>query len=335
MDPARICVYAGSSPGADPAYAAAARELGAAIARRGLGLVYGGGSVGLMGEVADAVLDGGGEVIGVLPAALDRREIGHRGLTELRVVATMHERKALMAELAGAFAVLPGGLGTLEELAETATWTQLRFHDKPIGVLDVRGYWDDLARLLDHMVRERFLRAESRGLVLSDRTAAGLLDRLAAWRPRTVEKWMDAGASREVFAVPPRGPLLGVSAVVVRDGRVLLGRRRGAHGAGTWSFPGGKPEPGEAATDAVARELAEETGLRARSVTPIAWTDDVMTADGLHYVTLHHRVEVEPGDEPRRREPDKVDGWSWADWAAPPQPLFQPVEGLRELGWRP
>ncbi|WP_354700704.1 MutT/NUDIX hydrolase [Paraconexibacter sp. AEG42_29] len=130
-----------------------------------------------------------------------------------------------------------------------------------------------------------------------------------------------------------RGPLVGASAIVVRDGRVLLGRRRGAHGAGTWSFPGGKVDAGEAPATAVARELEEETGLIARAVTRVTWTDDVFPDDGLHYVTLHHLVEAV--GEPARREPEKVDGWSWHRWDALPEPLFAPVASLVETGWRP
>jgi len=188
---ARICVYCGSSPGARPAYAATAREVGERLAARGIGLVYGGGSVGLMGAVADAVLAAGGEAIGVLPEALDRREVGHRALTELRVVGSMHERKALMAELADAFVALPGGVGTLEELAEAATWTQLGLHAKPVGLLDVDGYWEALESWLDHATAERFVRTEHRGIVLRDTAIDPLLDRMVAWRPAITEKWLD------------------------------------------------------------------------------------------------------------------------------------------------
>ena len=191
---ARVCVYCGSSPGARPAYAAAAREVGERLVARGIGLVYGGGSVGLMGAVADAVLAAGGEVVGVLPEALDRREVGHHALSELRVVGSMHERKALMAELADAFVALPGGVGTLEELAEAATWTQLGLHGKPVGLLDVDGYWAALEAWLDHATAERFVRPEHRGIVLRDTAIDPLLDRMAAWRPATTEKWIDRPA---------------------------------------------------------------------------------------------------------------------------------------------
>jgi len=334
VEPRRICVYAGSSPGADPAYAAAARELGRQLVERGFGLVYGGAHVGLMGAVADAALAAGGEAIGVLPRALERRELAHRGLTELHLVDSMHERKLLMSELAGAFVALPGGLGTLDEVAEALTWTQLGLQAKPVGLLDVRGYWDELERQLDHAVRERFLPPAQRGLLLRDGRVDDLLDRLEAWRPATTDKWMGTGG-RELLAVGPRGPLVGTSAVVVRDGRVLLGRRRGAHGASTWAFPGGKPEPGEAPHDAAARELEEETGLVALAVEPIAWTNDLFEDEGLHFVTLHHRVEVAADCEPQLREPHKAQEWSWHRWDELPAPLFGPVTALAASGWRP
>jgi uncharacterized protein (TIGR00730 family) len=187
----RVCVYAGSNPGSHPAYAAAARALAATLAERGIGLVYGGGKVGLMGVLADTVLDAGGEAIGVMPQALIDREIGHRGLTELKVVDSMHERKALMAELADAFVAVPGGIGTLEELIEVYTWSQLGIHRKPCGVLNVRGYYDHLAALLDHAVREGFLRPQHRAVLSVAGEPAELLDRMAAYEPPTVGKWLE------------------------------------------------------------------------------------------------------------------------------------------------
>jgi uncharacterized protein (TIGR00730 family) len=188
-----VCVYAGSSPGADAAYARAAAGLGREIARRGLGIVYGGGSVGLMGVVADACLGAGAAVTGVIPRALDAREVSHGGLTELVVVETMHERKALMAERSDAFVALPGGVGTIEELIEAFTWTQLAIHDKPVGLLDVAGYWGPLQAMLDRAVEARFLRAETRGTLLADADPSALLDALEAWTPRALPKWMDGG----------------------------------------------------------------------------------------------------------------------------------------------
>ena len=179
----RVCVFCGSSTGARPAYRRAAARLGAELARRGLGLVYGGGSVGLMGVVADAALAAGGEVTGVIPRGLARKELAHARLTRLRVVSSMHARKAAMADLADAFVAMPGGLGTLEELSEVLTWAQLGLHAKPCALLDVAGYWGPLIRLLDHAVEERFVRPEHRRLLLVERSPARLLDRLGRWRP--------------------------------------------------------------------------------------------------------------------------------------------------------
>jgi uncharacterized protein (TIGR00730 family) len=187
----RVCVYAGSNPGRDPAYADAARALAAELAERGTGLVYGGGKVGLMGVIADAVLEAGGEAIGVMPQALIDREIGHPRLTELKVVGSMHERKAQMAELADAFVALPGGIGTLEELIEVYTWSQLGIHDKACGVLNVRGYYDGLAAFLDHAVTEGFLRAQHRAVLTVAEDPADLLDALAAYEPPRVGKWLE------------------------------------------------------------------------------------------------------------------------------------------------
>jgi uncharacterized protein (TIGR00730 family) len=179
----RICVFCGSSEGKAPAYADAARELAKELVRRRLGLVYGGGSVGLMGVLADTVLAGGGEVIGVIPGPLATPELAHPGLAELRVVSSMHERKATMAALADGFVALPGGLGTLEETCEILTWAQLGIHQKPVGLLDVRGYWDPLLQMLAHAVREGFVRPQHAQLLLAAESPAELLDRFAGWRP--------------------------------------------------------------------------------------------------------------------------------------------------------
>jgi uncharacterized protein (TIGR00730 family) len=186
-----VCVFCGSSPGASPRYLAAARALGETIAGRGLGLVYGGASVGLMGAVADAALAAGGAVTGVIPGALEAKELAHRGLTRLEVVGSMHERKARMAELSGAFVALPGGMGTLEELAEILTWAQLGLHRKAVGVLDVAGYWRPLLAFFDHAVEERFLRPEHRRMLLSAEEPGALLDALGAYVPTAQEKWID------------------------------------------------------------------------------------------------------------------------------------------------
>ena len=160
----RVCVYLGSRPGADPAYAAAVRDLARACAARDIGIVYGGAHVGLMGVLADAALERGAEVTGIIPEGLVRREVAHPGITDLRVVASMHERKALMEDLSDGFIAAPGGVGTLEELIEVYTWQLLGIHAKPIGLLDTAGYWQPLVAWLDHAVRTQFLRPEHRDL---------------------------------------------------------------------------------------------------------------------------------------------------------------------------
>src|SRR5512142_2927654 len=187
----RVCVFCGSSPGASPVYLEAARAAGRALAGRGIGLVYGGGSVGLMGAIADAALAAGGEVTGVIPRALQLRELAHAGLTTLHVVGSMHERKARMAELSDGFVALPGGMGTLEELAEILTWAQLGLHAKPCGLLDVAGYYRTLIAFLDEAVGEGFLRPEHRRLVLVGEDPDELLDRFAAWQPPGFRRWID------------------------------------------------------------------------------------------------------------------------------------------------
>jgi uncharacterized protein (TIGR00730 family) len=187
----RVLVFCGSSPGARPEYAAAADGLGRLLAQRGLGLVYGGARVGLMGAVADGALAAGGEVIGVIPRKLVEHEIAHTGLTDLREVTTMHERKALMAELSDAVIALPGGTGTLDELFELFTWSQLGLIRMPIGLLDVAGYWQPLLAMLDHMVAERLLRAEHRDTLLVSTDAASLLGALDGYEHRADDKWLD------------------------------------------------------------------------------------------------------------------------------------------------
>lgn len=189
----RICVFCGSNAGARPEYAGAARELASLLAERRIGVVYGGGNVGLMGVLADAMLAAGGEVIGVIPASLVAREVAHHGVSELRVVQTMHERKALMNELSDGFVALPGGFGTLDEFFEILTWSQLGIHGKPCGLLNIAGYYDDLMLMLDRAVAEKFLRPAHRDLVITDTDAGRLLGRLAAFVPVTAGKW--AGAS--------------------------------------------------------------------------------------------------------------------------------------------
>jgi len=188
----RVCVYCGSNAGTQPAYAEAARQVGRLLAGRGIALVYGGGKVGMMGLMADAALAAGGEVVGIIPRSLQAREVEHRGITTLHVVGTMHERKALMAELSDAFVALPGGLGTLDELFEIWTWAQLGEHAKPCGLLNVRGFFDPLIRHVDHAVAEGFVRAAHRAMLLVDTDPDVLLDRFARYEAPVVGKWVDA-----------------------------------------------------------------------------------------------------------------------------------------------
>ncbi|MGH3853362.1 MAG: TIGR00730 family Rossman fold protein [Pseudonocardiaceae bacterium] len=178
-----ICVFSGSSPGAQAEYTTAARALGAELAARGTRLVYGGASIGLMAVVADAALAAGGEVVGVIPRQLLEKELAHQGLSDLRITASMHERKALMAELSDGFIALPGGYGTLEEFAEVLTWSQLGLQHKPCGLLNVAEFYRSLLAFFDHAVTERFVRAEHRDLILTDTDAARLLDAFDTWTP--------------------------------------------------------------------------------------------------------------------------------------------------------
>ncbi len=186
-----VCVFCGASSGNNPVYREAAITLGRTLAQRKLTLVYGGGAVGLMGIVADAVLEAGGEVIGIIPHSLNDLEIGHKGLTRLEVVDGMHARKARMAELADAFIALPGGLGTLEELFEVWTWGQLGYHGKPLGLLEVNGFYSKLTGFLDHLVQENFVREQHREMLQVNESAGDLLDALDAWRPTVLPKWVD------------------------------------------------------------------------------------------------------------------------------------------------
>ena len=187
----RICVFCGSSPGNRSIYLEAAQQLGRSIAQRGWGVVYGGGKVGLMGAVANAALAAHGEVIGVIPYALEQREVAHIGLTELRVVNTMHERKALMADLSDAFIALPGGYGTLDELSEVVTWTQLGVHRKPCGLLNVDGFFDGLLTFLNQAVQRGFVSPINRELLLCDTDAEHLLDRLRQHQVPPTETWVN------------------------------------------------------------------------------------------------------------------------------------------------
>lgn len=186
----RVCVYCGSSEGARPEYVQAARELGRSLARRGLGLVYGGARVGTMGAVADGALEAGGEVIGVIPHGLTALEVAHDSLSELHAVRSMHERKALMEELSDAFVSLPGSYGTHDETFEILVWLQLGIHRKPIGLLNVLGYYDLLLAHLDHARREGFLKPENQALLLVEDDAETLLDRVTTWVPPDIPRWV-------------------------------------------------------------------------------------------------------------------------------------------------
>ncbi len=186
-----VCVFSGSSLGARPEYAATARSLGEELASRNLRVVYGGAGVGLMAVMADAALRAGGEVIGVIPKHLVDKEVAHEGLADLRVTGSMHERKALMAELSDGVVALPGGYGTLDELAEVLTWSQLGLRSKPCGLLDVAGFYAPLLRFLDHAVTERFVRAEHRALVMTDTDPGRLLDAMSTWTATSTPKWID------------------------------------------------------------------------------------------------------------------------------------------------
>jgi uncharacterized protein (TIGR00730 family) len=189
----RLCVFAGSSAGSRSEYSAAARALAQALVERHVELVYGGGRVGLMGVLADAVLEAGGQVIGVIPEALVAREVGHQALPDLRIVSSMHERKALMADLADGFVALPGGWGTLEEFFEVLTWAQLGMHRKPCGLLNVAGYFDGLLSFIEHSIAEQFVRPENRPMVLVADAPDRLLQKLAAYAPPLVPKWIERG----------------------------------------------------------------------------------------------------------------------------------------------
>jgi uncharacterized protein (TIGR00730 family) len=186
-------VFCGSSPGARPAYVSAAVELAQSLAARGIAIVYGGGNVGLMGILADAARAAGGQVIGVIPRILLAKELAHTGLTELRVVESMHERKALMADLSDAFVAMPGGYGTFEEFCEILTWTQLGLQRKPCGILNVEGYYDHLLQMFDHAVAEQFVKPVHREMFIADAAPEALLDRLLVYQAPLVDKWLGRG----------------------------------------------------------------------------------------------------------------------------------------------
>ena len=250
-----ICVFCGSSSGVSARYEEATRATGRALVRAGVRLVYGGGKVGLMGVLADAVLSAGGRVTGVIPRALFEREIAHSGVSDLRIVASMHERKQTMSALADGFIALPGGAGTLEEIFEQWTWSQLGVHAKPCGLLNVNGYFSPLMAMIEHMVGEGFLARSFSAMLVVETDPAVLLTRFCSYQPPR-HKWSSGSDSASVTAgVPP----IRIAAAVIcdRDGRILLVRKRN-----TLSFmqPGGKLQEGETAVAALARELREELG---------------------------------------------------------------------------
>lgn len=189
----RICVFLGASTGNSSVYGEAARQFGTLLARRGIGLVYGGGSIGLMGLVADGACAAGGEVIGVIPEALRAREHDHAGLTRLHITSTMHERKALMADLSSGFVALPGGIGTFEELFEVWTWSQLGYHSKPCALLNVNGYFDAMRQFIDHVVDEGFLRASHRDMLMVHDDPEALIDAVIGYQPQPEPQWIERG----------------------------------------------------------------------------------------------------------------------------------------------
>ena len=186
----KICVYCGSSPGKNPAYAHAAASLATALCERGIGLVYGGAAVGVMGAIADAVLEAGGEAVGVIPKSLAVKEVAHDRLTKLHVVTSMHERKAMMADLADGFIALPGGWGTLEEIFEMLTWAQLGFHDKPCGLLNTEAYYDGLIGFLENSFEQQFVNELYRPMLMTAQEPVALLDQFSVYRAPKVRKWM-------------------------------------------------------------------------------------------------------------------------------------------------
>jgi uncharacterized protein (TIGR00730 family) len=279
----RVAVFAGSAMGVDPVYARETAAFARQLAASGVGVVYGGGRVGLMGVLADAAIEAGGEVIGVIPRRLVAAEIAHPGLSELRIVETMHERKAVMAELADAFVALPGGAGTLEELFEAWTWQQLGLHAKPVALLEVAGVWSRFLASLDHLVAAGFLRPRDRESLLVCRDAADLLAAVRGWQappskwgaPGATQRTADQraadqraaeqGASGSEHGGPAVKPsMTSVGWLRVRGGRLLVVRTAGRD---AFYLPGGKPEPGESGPQALSRELSEELGLELRSDT--------------------------------------------------------------------
>jgi uncharacterized protein (TIGR00730 family) len=276
----RICVFCGSNSGKHEAYADAARDLGQMFAARGIGVIFGGGRVGLMGALADAALMAGGAVIGVMPRALVEREIQHLGLTELHTVATMHERKTKMAELADGFIALPGGAGTLEEIFEQWTWAQLGIHHKPCGFLNTMGYFDPLRDMIGRMTGEGFLRAEHAAMLTFDTDPAAILDAFRGYAPPAA-KWQQQTAIRVVAAL-----------VEDEAGRVLLVRKKGTR---AFMQPGGKLRDSEPHLAALQREIGEELRCSVRPGSPIflgTFTAPTANESGCLVEAALYRVEL-------------------------------------------
>ena len=285
----RICVFCGSNYGNKEPYADAAREMGRVLAQRGIDIVYGGGRVGLMGVVADAALAAGGAVIGVIPQSLAQREIQHAGLTELHIVATMHERKTKMADLADGFIALPGGAGTLEEIFEQWTWAQLGIHQKPCGFLNTNGYFDPLREMIGKMVGEAFLRPEYASMLVFSTEPAAIVDAFGNYSP-PVAKW-----DRSPSASESAKPVIRIVAALVQDEgqRVLLVRK-----AGTRAFiqPGGKLRASESHLAALERELGEELSCSVRPGSPVflgTFTAPAANETGCIVQADLYRVELE------------------------------------------
>ena len=260
-----VCVFCGSSAGGNRSYEDAARATGYALARAERRLIYGGGKVGLMGVLADAVLSCGGQVTGVMPRALFEREIAHRGLSDLRLVQSMHQRKELMAGLADAFIALPGGAGTLEEIIEQWTWAQLGIHEKPCGLLNVNGYFDPLFAVFEKMVAEGFLARAFIEMLAVENNPDALLSRFRLYQP-PVRKWATNVGSTDSTVAPSSEPVsvesgstIRIAAALITDenGRILLVRKRNT---AFFMQPGGKLQDGESPSEALARELKEELG---------------------------------------------------------------------------
>jgi uncharacterized protein (TIGR00730 family) len=258
----RVCVFCGSNLGTNELYASTAREMGRTLAQRNIAVVYGGGRVGLMGALADDTLLAGGTIIGVMPQSLVEREIQHANLSELHVVATMHERKSKMAELADGFIALPGGAGTLEEIFEQWTWAQLGIHKKPCGFLNTDGYFDPLRKMIDHMVGEGFLRPEYASMLVFDSRPSAIIDAFRNYSPPAV-KWQ-----RLMTGDQSARAVIQIVAALVQDEarRVLLVRKRGTR---AFMQPGGKLRDSESHIAALERELAEELRCSVRPGSPV------------------------------------------------------------------